>query len=514
MSSEAEVIILGSGPAGVSAAWPLVEAGVRVLMLDSSNSSLPSLPAHASRDEWWRDETRLHSELGTNGTLADGDFSPKLLTPLSRATLDGFAEAVRLEAQNYFAVGSLAAGGLSRIWGALATPYASGDLDAWGDAAPEMEFSYARVARRIGVSGEGELANERPTILAPPIERIVRANNSSGAGGFTLSRAMNAVLTSPHPERLACNSCGLCLYGCGRGSIYHSALELPALERFPNFTYRSNTYVTRLHGLEGAQIVDSRVNGEAHSFRSKIVILATGTLMTTSLALRRLGHTNKRVRLLNNPVGGAAFIVPSMVGKKLPDRSFGLGQLFYTAKPATEVEAAGVLYAADTLPLASVADRIPFTRPTALRLARALAPALVLATGYLPGQFSENYLTVADDESGTIRIEGNQNPKAAPLLRRTFKILAGELRRRGAWPVPGSVQMLKPGADAHPASTLPMRGTGAAATTVTGELKGTSGIYVVDGAALPVLSARHPTLTIMANADRIGRAIARRYGGA
>ena len=34
MKSETDFIIIGSGPAGVSAAFPLLEAGFRVLMVD------------------------------------------------------------------------------------------------------------------------------------------------------------------------------------------------------------------------------------------------------------------------------------------------------------------------------------------------------------------------------------------------------------------------------------------------------------------------------------------------
>jgi choline dehydrogenase-like flavoprotein len=41
-------------------------------------------------------------------------------------------------------------------------------------------------------------------------------------------------------------------------------------------------------------------------------------------------------------------------------------------------------------------------------------------------------------------------------------------------------------------------------------VNGAPGLFVVDGAALPALPARHCTLTIMANADRIGRALAAR----
>jgi len=70
--------------------------------------------------------------------------------------------------------------------------------------------------------------------------------------------------------------------------------------------------------------------------------------------------------------------------------------------------------------------------------------------------------------------------------------------------------MLMPGADAHPTGTLPMRGTGPAATDAEGQVVGAPGVFVADGAALPTLSARHPTLTIMANADRIGHLLASR----
>ena len=221
------------------------------------------------------------------------------------------------------------------------------------------------------------------------------------------------------------------------------------------------------------------------------------------------------MRLHSNPVGGMAFLVPGLIGQALPARSFGLGQLFYTLDlapgGAPGVEVAGVLYGADTLPLAPIADRLPLTRPAALRVARALAPALLLATGYLPGAWSDNRLWVEEDGAdGRLRIEGRQTVDAERLLARGFATLAGRMRRRGAWALPGSRRILPPGADAHPAGTLPIGGAGPAATLADGELAGAPGIVIADGAALPLLSARHPTLTIMAHADASARALARR----
>lgn len=506
--NDADVIIIGSGPAGVSAAWPLLEAGVRVLMLDASEAGLP-YSAHASLSELRDDPGRWRTELGASGPLADAGVSPKFATPLARATLAGFAEAATLTTDNFMGLGSQASGGLTRIWGALAARYGDADIAALpGD----FRESYDRVAERVGISGGQAIADADPAAFAPPVARLASRHLRRGdQPGFDLVTAPNAVLAEPKGERLGCNMCGLCLHGCARGSIYHSALELPLLRRFPNFAYRAGVTVQRLSAQGGVQAVEARIGHERVRFHAPVVVLAAGTLATTSLALRRIGHVGVPVRIESNPVGGIAFVVPQLIGSDLPDRSFGLGQLFYTLEAAAGVEAAGVFYGADTLPLAPVADRMPFSRPYALRAARALAPALILATAYLPGRFSDNELVVEDDGAGgRIHITGRQSAEAKQRLSQVFSSLAGIARHRGAWAIPGSRQMLMPGADAHPAGTLPMGGKGVAATDANGELRGAKGVFVADGAALPLLSARHPTLTIMANADRVGRALAKR----
>ncbi|WP_161988945.1 GMC oxidoreductase [Sphingomonas glacialis] len=512
-AGEADVIIIGSGPAGVSAAWPLVNAGVRVLMLDASDSPLPDLPTHETLADFRADPARWRTELGAAGPLADGGVSPKLATALARATVHGFADRAGVETENYMALGSHAAGGLSRIWGALAARYDQSDLACFPGDAAALVAGYESVAQRIGVSGGKDITDADLASLAPSVGRLARRHGRrTPSPGFRLITAPNAVLAEPRDDRLGCTACGLCLHGCSRGSIYHSALELPALRRFRNFRYRAGVAVQRLAADPSGQIVEARIGTESVHFRSPVAIVAAGTLMTTSLALRRIGLTGVPVRLESNPVGGIAFLVPDLVGRALPDRAFGLGQLFYTLALSPGIEAAGVFYGADTLPLAPVADRMPFTRPFALKAARALAPALVLATTYLPGRFSDNSIQVDEDgAAGRIRITGRQSREAEHLLSQSFSALARVARGRGAWAIPGSRQTLMPGADAHPAGTLPMGATSRAGTSAIGELNGAPGIFIADGAALPVLSGRHPTLTIMANADRLGRALARRF---
>jgi hypothetical protein len=271
--------------------------------------------------------------------------------------------------------------------------------------------------------------------------------------------------------------------------------------------------VTSLSKADGRHVVHARQGANTVAFSAPTIVLAAGTLMTTKLVLRLLGMFGQPIRLENNPVGGTAFIVPSLIGRSMSKHSFGLGQLFYSLKPSEDVEAVGVLYGADTLPLASIADRLPFTRPVALQLARFLSPSLILATGYLPGRWSDNHLILEDDkQEGRLVLQGKTSAQAQHLMQETFRRLGRHVQKLGGWMLPGATQHLEPGSDAHPSGTLPMGGLGAAATDFFGEVQGQHGIYVVDGACLPLLSARHSTLTIMANADRVGRTLALRSG--
>ena len=507
-----DVIVIGSGPSGVSAAAALLEAGVRVLMLDASSSALGAAASQISIGARRRESGCPPMEVQAEGNKSG--VSPKLATPLAQSVLAGFAESLRLSGRDFMPVGSLAAGGLSQIWGAFAHPYKGRDLAGFPDHAG-FASSLSRTADRIGISAPNDRGDDTSAHLTAPIRRLLERHRARPRQEtVSLSLATNAVLSHPKEDRKACNGCGLCLYGCARGAIYSSTFDLPALRRNPLFTYRPGHRVLALEGAYPDHKVVTRCVGAQRVFRARRVLLAAGTIASTSLAVRRLGLQNRRIKLLSNPVGGSALLVPSLIGRELPERSFALGQLSFRLALGTAQGVAadmfGVLYGADALPLGPIADRLPFTRATSLRLARALAPALVLASGYLPGHFSDNQMAVEGGaESGRVVIDGTRTPEADALLRQGFTQLSRFARRRGAWMLPGATTLLPPGADAHLAGTFPMGGAGDLATSDFGEVRACEGLYIVDGASLPSLSAVHPTLTIMANADRIGRHVAR-----
>ena len=72
--------------------------------------------------------------------------------------------------------------------------------------------------------------------------------------------------------------------------------------------------------------------------------------------------------------------------------------------------------------------------------------------------------------------------------------------------LPKSFTLSKPGGDLHHACSLPMRRDPKLGETRSdGGLFGLKDVHIVDGACLTSVSEKSHTLTIMANADRIGR---------
>jgi choline dehydrogenase-like flavoprotein len=511
MVRDSDAIIVGSGPAGLSVAWPLVKAGLKVLMIDAGSGDAPfsDFPSGNNGDFRLRSsswKTRYGADLSLVGL--QGNYSPKLMTPLADKVTGNFAELNGVSAQGFVPIGSMTSGGLSNIWGAVGVVFNETDLREFPFNIAELNQHYANIIRRIGLSFGGTVAGTG-TDPATPLGRAANEIFSIHAKmppdkEFALERASNAVITRDRDDRSACKNCGLCLWGCAHRSIYNSVFELKELRRYSNFDFRPFTRAIRLGSNQDWNFVETSGPIQSQTLSAPVVVLAAGTIATTSLVARKIGYLGRPIRLLSNPAAAIAFVVPKLIGSALPDHGFSLGQLTYEI-PTITSSCFGVIYGADTLPLDIFTSRIPLSRPTALRLSRALAPSLLLATCYLPGKFSENRLYVSEqNETPRVLIDGNQTASAKREMISAGRSLSSKLRRRGAFALPRSLTISAPGTDGHYAGTLPMGGKGDLATSLYGELNASKGIYIADGASFSSLPAKHCTLTIMANADRIG----------
>jgi choline dehydrogenase-like flavoprotein len=522
--TNSDVVIVGSGPAGISSAWPLVEAGFKVTLLDGATCRVPE-PPRMNISTFRRHPTNWQHAFGDDfsGLNLQENLSPKFGTRIAAAVLRTEVKLEKIRTHNFLAVRSLTAGGLSNVWGALAATFNDDDLVNYPIKASDLASSYQSVGQRIGLSGGQDdltdflgsgLALQSPTWLMPIAKRLLESYQlRKSPGALLLGTARNAVITDDVNGRERCNSCGLCLYGCARGAIYSAAQDLAYLKSKANFAYLSGAIVTRLLPTDRRkQVVEASTGDNRVAIGARAVIVAAGTLNSTALVLRSQRAIGKKLRLLTNPAAAMAFVIPSFIGAPLPVESFSLGQLSYRLQLREIPEyVTGALYSADALPLSTIVRRLPFSRPCAMRLAQMVAPALLVATLYLPGRLSRNYIalerTVCDSEQ--IHVEGGIASDARHLFRIAARKLTREMRRLGAFAVPGSLRIVQAGGDAHPAGTLPMKNEDDEFTcTAAGELRHWPNVFVVDGSCLSDLPAKAPTFTIMANADRIGRILA------
>jgi choline dehydrogenase-like flavoprotein len=518
------IAVIGSGPAGVSAARPLVEANLPVTLIDAgvepSSSIPPTRPTLAALRSGDPDAWRYLVGEDLRGMRLMPELSPKLRIAAEPENFTAFAAANAIRTDNFLAIGCLAPGGLSNVWGAVTFAYDRADMAGWPIGPAELAASYRRISARIGISGVDidELDREVPSLvlqeplpLSPLETRIAAAFGRRRSSEFRLGRSRMAVLSADHRGRKACTLDNACMLGCAQGSIYASTQEMLEISHAPNVTLERGFVVERLQRENSGWTIRGRDrhSGKPREFKAAKVILAAGALASARLGLDAAGFAGEAVRLENSPGIAFAVLFPSALGTTVPARAFGLTQLSFSlplasGDPADEI--IGSLYPAGAMSATEFLARMPATRPGGIGLLREMTPALMIALAFFPGRYSDNRARLLQGADGIsqLAIEGGQVAGFPGVARATFRRLRRHFLRLGGLVLLGSLQIMQPGADVHYAGPLAM-GT---RSDRLGEVNGAPGLHVVDGAALPTMAARNPTLTIMANADRIGAALA------
>lgn len=523
-----DVLIVGSGPAGTAAAFPLVAAGLRVGLLEGGTEppaappSLDDFMTLRRRDpEQWR--YFLGKDLSALRPLPVA--SPKFRVPGLQAVFDRYAQACPVEGRGFHTVGALAPGGLSRAWGAGVACFDDDDLGDAPLSAADLAPSYRRVAERISIAGDcgdrmadffgTELPLQAPCPLSDNarilLERHARAPERAARHGIRLGHARNAVLTTPLGGRQGCRRCGLCLWGCPSRSIYSAAYDLEDLAATGRATLLTGRLVTAVRSTAEGVTVEARHGDAVETFTARRVLLAAGAVNTARLVLSALGHVERPVRLQSTPTAGFAAWLPERLGQVPAAESFSLAQLSYRVELEGGEPAFGNLFAADGLPVHEFVRLAPLSPMAGARVFSRLLPSLLVGNCFLPGSFSRHTLSLGGD--GRVVIEGGLSPEAERAVRRIRRTVSRAFLSYGVVILPGGFRVGAPGTDIHYAGTVPMRAEPRPHEAgADGEVAGLPGVHVVDAAALARLPAKAHTLTVMANADRIAGLTAARLG--
>lgn len=494
-----DAIVIGSGFGGALSALPLVQAGQRVLMIERGGW------VGRGPDNW-------------------GKSGAGLLTP--HHTSDA-AFRVSGAHRNYRASAWNCVGGQSVFYGAASYRFRESDFqhntDVVGDSGAEWPFRYevlepfyARAEMLLGVAGQagcepGEPKRSTPFPQPPPpLSRSARRIAEAATRlGFTPSRIPLAISYAASGNRRGCTMCGTCDgYACAAESKNDLATGvIPDLLR-QGMTLRANTVCVRLTArtgrVTGVECVN-RVTGERETFRARRVLLAAGTLATPHLLL-----ASDLARV--NPAADA-------VGRYLTRHRNAVVLGAFARRPNPTAEFDKQIAILDLYESAGSIQQL--TPPTGL--VKAYLPPALRTPAAIFTSHALGLLVIAEDQpraNNAVSVDwGSIDRYGLPELRvrhaysERDERLAGTLveQARAVLREAGALFTIVHGIRtfSHALGTVRMGDDSRASPLdVWGRYRGLDNLFVVDGSALPRSAGLNPSLTIAANALRVGSHLA------
>ena len=301
-----DVIIVGSGAAGGTAAWILVQAGLRVAMLETGPirkdpmyfpNDEPDFPYHAPFP--YEDQYRglkypidkadeFKARFSIQGSSVDEPYT----TP-EKMPYDWF------RARNV--------GGRTMFWGRFANRFNEDDFRGysrdgqgkdWPISYKEIAPYYDEAEKFMGVCGAKENHPDLPDSenFLPPVAykcSDIAIKKAAERAGLRTIHVRRAMLTRPYNGYAQCHFCSGCEEGCETHSFYTSAFRqvLPLVKKYPRtFTLISNAMAHKIKtdakGRAGSVSYIDKTSGSEREIRaSRAVIVACGTLESTRLLL-------------------------------------------------------------------------------------------------------------------------------------------------------------------------------------------------------------------------------------
>ena len=536
ISPTADVIVVGSGPGATAAAWPLVEAGVSVLMLDVGNEDTtyaPHIPEASFLDLRREDSSQHRYFLGDEfeGVPFGHVRVGAQLTPPRQYLARDTDLLTPIRSTTFAPTESLALGGLGGGWGASAVQFTDGDLASFPIRHADLAFNYDAVAARIGISGErddllpwyGECAALQPPLLMDDAARQLlnryqaRREKMNGAGLY-MGHPRLAVLTKDLDGRSAQRYHEMEFYAEMEQSVYRPRVTVERMRARAGFTYERPFLVEafREDAATGFVEVSARNtrDGATARFTGRRLILAAGAMGTARIVLRSFGRYDTPLPLVCNAHIYVPCLIPALLGRVMPDKRHSLTQAGIIFDPDGDgrrvvyVEAHGYR----PLLLFKMAKETPLPVPEGMSMLRDLSGALlILVIEHEDRRTPRKQCLLRRDPSGgpdhlevAYAVDDDQRERELRVERR----LRALIRRLGCYPMrrldPG------PGSSIHYGGPLPMTAEEKELTTTPkGLLRGTRSVYLADGSVFPDLPAKPLTLTLMANADRVGRIVAK-----
>jgi hypothetical protein len=499
-------VVVGSGPGAVGVTHALLQRGFEVTMLDvgeTLDAETAKVVATMARQEpeQWSSEDRAVIQRVDFAT--DPGLSPKRLFG---STFSYFNDP-RIEAPAALKLyGSRALGGLSTVWGCALLRATPAELQAWpGALSGEIAEAYLGIRDLLKPSIGAD-------IFAPGTHLKISKAAQAAWDRYRQSPLLHqdlSVYPTPLTISKACKACNACMYGCVYDYTYSSRTTIEDLfRRSPRFHYVGGMIVEEFS--EAAESVEIRAvgkeTGSRQTFSARQLFLAAGMMGS----LRILWNSSLGVSRRLQARDSSLFLVPGLTlsgtwGGSAKHHGLSHLSVDLTAGPFAEKPAHVQLYFNNPAIADGLKARLgPLDSGPARKLIDLASRFVVAGQGYLHSDFCHR-LELDCDDAGIIRASVLRNPATDGFIEAALSQFARQMRKLGIYFV-NPAASITPYGGSKTAGALPHAAQSDPSTTdQLGRPFGAKNVFVVDMTVMPSIPARNHTLTMFANALRIGQ---------
>jgi choline dehydrogenase-like flavoprotein len=309
-----DVIVVGSGAGGATAAWVLATRGASVLLLEAGRMLTPA--KDFKTHTWpWELPFRGEGKPGAyDGLWKINEYTDQLYT---NPRQDKYRSDPEFHWTRLRAVG-----GRTNTWGRACfrhgpldfkTKSMQGFGEDWPIGYDDLAPWYDKAERLTGVSGEpANYFNMPDGVYAGPAHKPrcteLFLQSCAAKIGVPVLPERTAVLSVAYDGRPACHYCGACGNGCDVRARFSSLdVIIPKLRRLPNFELRTNAVahqvLTDENGLaRGVSFFDA-LSKQHYEAGSRAVVLAASTVESGRIML------NSRSRIHPNGIGNSSGLI-------------------------------------------------------------------------------------------------------------------------------------------------------------------------------------------------------------
>ena len=527
---DADTIVIGSGPAGVSAASALLDRGQRVLVLDvgeemeSERAALGARLGSAEPENWAaEDVSALVAPTYSKHTDSMRPFGSDFLfrDPVDLFGPTGPPNNIELRP-------SFATGGLSNGWGASVLPYRIEDLSNWPTESRQLARHYEAVRDFMPVAAHPDgLADLFPMLgisedsalpLSTQANRLLAQLSSQRDALKTLGLHFGRARVAASND--GCRTCRMCLTGCPYGLIYRAGQTLETLCQNERMTYHRGAYVTRfIEESDGVRVRGhDPKTGAPFEFRADRLMIGCGVLPTAQLVLRSLDRIDEPIALKDSqhfylPMLHSWWPNPNPANEALHT----LTQLFVELIDP-DIDAHTVhfqLYSHNDFYEADLRKRFGALASVFSPLVRHLSQRLIVAQGFLHSDVSpEMSLRVrevasrgSNDKRTALKVDWKPHPETQAVVARARRRMARGMLKASMLALTPFSRLGAVGSSFHCGSSFPMRERPSGLESdVLGRPAGLRRVHVIDASVFPDIPATTITFSVMANAHRIATA--------